>query len=163
MYWLLHPINRWCHHSSGVKIPRWSYTKTNYKACFLHQKLRTRLESDHTVVHSRLVKPEISFIPLYFIFSVSTTISGARMLFGDKKRRNNCRFYYFFVVSQMKPHYIQCMLGITMIDLYPQPSWNFVFGLALPEQRAPVGGVGVFSFARQVFFLNSTIHPKHKR
>jgi archaemetzincin len=36
-----------------------------------------------------------------------------------------------------------CMLGITMIDLYPNPSWNFVFGQAALRDR-----VGVYSFAR---------------
>ena len=35
------------------------------------------------------------------------------------------------------------LLGITMEDLYPDPSWNFVFGQASLRHR-----VGVFSFAR---------------
>jgi archaemetzincin len=36
-----------------------------------------------------------------------------------------------------------CVLAVTMEDLYPQPSWNFVFGQASLRE-----GVGVFSFAR---------------
>jgi archaemetzincin len=36
-----------------------------------------------------------------------------------------------------------CVLAITMDDLYPDPSWNFVFGQASLHE-----GVGVFSFAR---------------
>jgi archaemetzincin len=36
-----------------------------------------------------------------------------------------------------------CMLAITMEDLYPEPSWNFVFGQASLTER-----VGVYSFAR---------------
>ncbi len=36
-----------------------------------------------------------------------------------------------------------CLLGITMEDLYPDPSWNFVFGQASLRER-----VGVYSFAR---------------
>lgn len=36
-----------------------------------------------------------------------------------------------------------CLLAITMEDLYPAPSWNFVFGQASPQER-----VGVYSFAR---------------
>ena len=35
------------------------------------------------------------------------------------------------------------LLGITMTDLYPDPSWNFVFGEASTRD-----GVGVYSFAR---------------
>jgi archaemetzincin len=40
-----------------------------------------------------------------------------------------------------------CILGITMEDLYPEESWNFVFGMASLYER-----IGVFSFARY--------HPK---
>jgi archaemetzincin len=36
-----------------------------------------------------------------------------------------------------------CMVAITMEDLYPEPSWNFVFGQASLRER-----VGVYSFAR---------------
>lgn len=36
-----------------------------------------------------------------------------------------------------------CCLGITMEDLYPRKSWNFVFGIASLTRR-----VGVYSFAR---------------
>jgi len=36
-----------------------------------------------------------------------------------------------------------CVVGITMEDLYPAPSWNFVFGQASLTDR-----VGVYSFAR---------------
>jgi archaemetzincin len=36
-----------------------------------------------------------------------------------------------------------CVLGITVYDLYPDPSWNFVFGQA--SLREPIG---VYSFAR---------------
>jgi archaemetzincin len=36
-----------------------------------------------------------------------------------------------------------CLLAITMEDLYPDPTWNFVFGQASLRER-----VGVYSFAR---------------
>ncbi len=36
-----------------------------------------------------------------------------------------------------------CLLGVTMTDLYPQPSWNYVFGEASIDER-----VGIFSLAR---------------
>jgi len=36
-----------------------------------------------------------------------------------------------------------CVLAITMEDLYPEPSWNFVFGRASLRER-----VGLYSFAR---------------
>ncbi|MBI5525483.1 MAG: hypothetical protein HY897_04045 [Deltaproteobacteria bacterium] len=46
-------------------------------------------------------------------------------------------------LSRKIPKDAYCVLGITMIDLYPEPSWNFVFGQAMLTGR-----VGVFSFAR---------------
>ncbi len=46
-------------------------------------------------------------------------------------------------LKQRLPDDAFCMLGITMVDLYPEPSWNFVFGQASLRER-----VGVFSFAR---------------
>jgi archaemetzincin len=36
-----------------------------------------------------------------------------------------------------------CLVSITMVDVYPEPSWNFVFGQASLTER-----VGVYSFAR---------------
>ena len=36
-----------------------------------------------------------------------------------------------------------CILAVTMEDLYPDPTWNFVFGQASLTER-----IGVYSFAR---------------
>jgi archaemetzincin len=47
-----------------------------------------------------------------------------------------------FLKSRM-PTDAFCVVAITMEDLYPDPSWNFVFGEASPRER-----VAVYSFAR---------------
>jgi len=47
-----------------------------------------------------------------------------------------------FLTKQL-PEDAFCLLAITMEDLYPDPSWNFVFGQASLRERA-----GVYSFAR---------------
>ncbi len=47
-----------------------------------------------------------------------------------------------FLASKL-PRDGYCLIGVTEIDLYPEPSWNFVFGQASLTQR-----VGVYSFAR---------------
>ena len=36
-----------------------------------------------------------------------------------------------------------CLLGVTLEDLYPDPSWNFVFG-----QASLTGRTGIYSFVR---------------
>jgi archaemetzincin len=41
------------------------------------------------------------------------------------------------------PEDAYCLLGVTMDDLYPDPAWNYVFGMASLRDR-----VGVYSFAR---------------
>jgi len=48
-----------------------------------------------------------------------------------------------------------CVIGLTMVDLYPQESWNFVFGQASLRAR-----VGVFSFARYTpYFWSPKTNP----
>jgi archaemetzincin len=47
------------------------------------------------------------------------------------------------LLKKLLPKDAFCILATTMEDLYPDPSWNFVFGMASLYER-----VGVFSFAR---------------
>ena len=47
------------------------------------------------------------------------------------------------LLKKRLPKDAYCLLGITMEDLYPDESWNFVFGQAMLRGR-----VGVYSFAR---------------
>ena len=48
-----------------------------------------------------------------------------------------------YLLKKNIPSDAYCVLAITMEDLYPDPTWNFVFGQASLRER-----VGVFSFAR---------------
>ncbi|MFO7891015.1 MAG: archaemetzincin [bacterium] len=47
------------------------------------------------------------------------------------------------ILTKQLPKDAFCLMGISMEDLYPDPSWNFVFGQASINDR-----VGVYSFAR---------------
>ena len=47
------------------------------------------------------------------------------------------------ILKKQLPEDAFCLMGISMDDLYPHPSWNFVFGQASFQDR-----VGVYSFAR---------------
>jgi archaemetzincin len=76
-----------------------------------------------------------------------------RLDLGDAKittRRNSMTHNRQFLTTDIPavlrnkiPENAFCLLGITMEDLYPEPSWNFVFGQASLRER-----VGVYSFAR---------------
>ena len=52
-------------------------------------------------------------------------------------------------LSSRKLKKAYCILGVTMVDLYPGPEWNFVLGQACKEK-----GSGVFSFGR---YFHSTV------
>ena len=47
------------------------------------------------------------------------------------------------LLAQHLPGDAYCLLGLTLRDLYPDPTWNFVFGEASLKER-----VGVYSFVR---------------
>ena len=47
------------------------------------------------------------------------------------------------LLTSIRPKDAVCVMGITMKDLYPEPSWNFVLGIANIKKS-----VGIFSFAR---------------
>lgn len=57
-------------------------------------------------------------------------------------------------LKKKKPRDAFCIVGITMIDLYPRDSWNFVFG-----QASLTDGVGIFSFAR---YCNDFYSPHYE-
>ncbi|XP_071402333.1 archaemetzincin-2 [Centroberyx affinis] len=66
-------------------------------------------------------------------FRVNSNSHNLQILTGDLLR----------FLEKRKPEDAFCIVGITMIDLYPKDSWNFVFG-----QASLTMGMGVFSFAR---------------
>lgn len=59
-----------------------------------------------------------------------------------KKRQLHASSILAWLQKRLPPD-AYCLLAVTMEDLYPSPSWNFVFGLASLDER-----VGVYSFAR---------------
>ncbi|KAM4715659.1 archaemetzincin-2 isoform 2-T2 [Anableps anableps] len=66
-------------------------------------------------------------------FRVNSSSHNLQILTGDLLQ----------FLGKRKPEDAFCIVGITMIDLYPEDSWNFVFG-----QASLSNGMGVFSFAR---------------
>lgn len=68
------------------------------------------------------------------------------------KRTNRRQFLVDDIInflSSKKLKKAYCILGVTTVDLYPGPEWNFVLGQACAEK-----GSGVFSFGR---YFNSTV------
>ena len=84
-------------------------------------------------------------------FGLSTRVLGGAPLpkSGWSRERSGGRVQYktAYFLDELLPKKLPkdavCMFGVTMADLYPEESWNFVFGQASLRRR-----VGVWSFAR---------------
>lgn len=74
------------------------------------------------------------------------SVSATRCSFRINDNTQNLQIHAGHILKflkKKKPEDAFCVVGITMIDLYPRDSWNFVFG-----QASLTDGVGIFSFAR---------------
>lgn len=81
-----------------------------------------------------------------FFLGMTVAVLPSRNLFelGIENRMNEgcLQFHAGKIIENLKiPKGGYCLIAVTMVDLYPRVSWNFVFGLAS-------GKKGVFSFAR---------------
>jgi predicted Zn-dependent protease len=79
------------------------------------------------------ILPSVNIVPGDFTSRTNRTTNRRQILTRDVLRW----------LQGHLPEDAFCLLGITMEDLYPNPSWNFVFGEASLRER-----VGVYSFAR---------------
>ncbi|XP_029954544.1 archaemetzincin-2 [Salarias fasciatus] len=77
--------------------------------------------------------PPVSVSETRCSFRINSSSHNLQILTGDLLR----------FLKMRKPKDAFCIVGLTMIDLYPKDSWNFVFGQASLRE-----GMGVFSFAR---------------
>jgi archaemetzincin len=88
----------------------------------------------------------VEYTATYFGMRVICLPTIAPSLNKFRPRRNNRQVHAGKILDYLLkqvPDSAFCILGVTMMDLYPDPGWNFVFGYASYTQR-----VGVFSFAR---------------
>jgi archaemetzincin len=86
----------------------------------------------------------------FFVMQVEVlpglTLSGENITTRTNQYTRNRQILTGDVLAILKrniPSDAFCVLAVTMEDLYPEPSWNFVFGQASLRER-----VGVYSFAR---------------
>jgi len=66
-----------------------------------------------------------------------------RRMFGRTVRQYLTTDILDSVLQHLLPQDAVCMMGVTMADLYPEESWNYVFGQASLERR-----IGVYSLVR---------------
>lgn len=88
------------------------------------------------------------YAKVFFMMDVTTldTLDSKGVTVRKNPYTGNTQILTQDILSLLKrtlPSDAFCSLGITMTDLYPAPSWNFVFGQASLRDR-----VGVYSFVR---------------
>lgn len=89
---------------------------------------------------------EAYFYGLTVKFLEPVSVSATKCPFRVNEHTKNLQIHAGRILAflkKKKPRDAFCIVGITMIDLYPRDSWNFVFG-----QASLTDGVGIFSFAR---------------
>ncbi|XP_008841434.1 archaemetzincin-2 isoform X2 [Nannospalax galili] len=89
---------------------------------------------------------EAFFYGLTVKFLEPVSVSATRCSFRVNEHTQNLQIHAGHILAflkKKKPKDAFCIVGITMIDLYPRDTWNFVFG-----QASLTEGVGIFSFAR---------------
>lgn len=89
---------------------------------------------------------EAFFYGLTVKFLEPVSVSETKCSFRVNEHTQNLQIHAGHILTflkKKKPEDAFCIVGITMIDLYPRESWNFVFG-----QASLTEGVGIFSFAR---------------
>jgi archaemetzincin len=91
------------------------------------------------------------FLEAYFMLpggeapaaSLDRVTTRERSMFGRPVRQYLTSDILDSVLQPLLPKDGVCLLGVTMQDLYPEPSWNYVFGQASLERR-----IGVYSLVR---------------
>jgi archaemetzincin len=90
------------------------------------------------------------FVSAYYQMPVKIIYSDLKAAEGFTSRINSSSSQLQYLTDDillyMKKHLPKdayCMMGVTLIDLYPQESWNFVYGVGSLRER-----VGIFSLAR---------------
>ena len=95
-----------------------------------------------------LLAKTIGFSAIWFALPVDTTKDQALPRTGwqrlnDGEQQVRTPWFLDHLLPPFRKDDAVCVSGITMVDLYPEESWNFVFG-----QASLRGRVGVWSFAR---------------
>jgi len=121
-----------------------------------------KVDDEHNVIYIQPIgdfnKKELKildlttkYIELFYCVKVEKLKSFSDELIPNNKRRLNefnadqldASYILDSIMPQFKPKNSLVVMGLTSKDLYPDPSWNFVFGLATYSK-----GVGITSFSR---------------
>jgi archaemetzincin len=107
---------------------------------------------DFTKAQEPLIAETAEFMGIYFGVPVKTLAPVGDAAIPEPARRKNPlagmkQFLTTYILNDVlmsrRPKDAVAVLGLTVTDLYPDPTWNFVFGQASLSER-----VGVWSLAR---------------
>lgn len=106
---------------------------------------------DFTKQESKIVDLTVEYIRLFYgIETIRMETIKDDLVPKDKRRINeegneqlDASFLLHEIIPDLKPEDALVIMALTSKDLYPKPSWNFVFGLATYSD-----GIGITSIAR---------------
>lgn len=106
---------------------------------------------DFTKQESKIVDLTVEYISLFYgIETIRMKTIKDDLVPKDKRRMNeegkeqlDASFLLHKIIPDLKPEDGLVVMALTSKDLYPKPSWNFVFGLATYSD-----GIGITSIAR---------------
>ena len=106
---------------------------------------------DFTEQESKIVNLTVEYIRLFYgIETIRMETIKDDLVPKDKRRMNeegkeqlDASFLLHKIIPDLKPEDGLVVMVLTSKDLYPKPSWNFVFGLATYSD-----GIGITSIAR---------------
>ncbi|XP_055017134.1 archaemetzincin-2 isoform X2 [Boleophthalmus pectinirostris] len=116
-------------HSESDWIPAHPEQPQDFES-FYRDLSRKTPDASHNAIYIQTI---VTVAETRCTFRINSSSHNLQILTGDLLR----------FLENRKPKDAFCIVGITMIDLYPKDSWNFVFG-----QASLSSGMGIFSFAR---------------
>lgn len=139
------------HEEPGQTFDQYKSSRPN-RPTSQRTKLYIQPIGDFTKVQQQLVEDTAELMGITFGLPVATLAPLAEATIPDSARRTHptwgvkqvhSKYVLDEVLLPRRPADAVAVLGLTMTDLFPEPTWNFVFGEASLRDR-----VGVWSLAR---------------
>lgn len=139
------------HEERGQTFDQYAASRPN-RPTAQRTKLYIQPIGEFTTAQQQLVEDTAELMGIVFGLPVTTLAPLADATIPDAARRVHptwgvkqvhSRYVLDEVLRPRRPADAVAVLGLTMTDLFPEPSWNFVFGEASLRDR-----VGVWSLAR---------------
>lgn len=138
------------HEEKGQTFEAYTTSKP-LQVSLIHQYIYILPIGNFSTKEDFILDKTVRYLELFYGVSVRKMTPLQEKIIPKNRRRNNengeeqldASYILDSIILPKKPKDALVVMGLTSKDLYPSPSWNFVFGLATYSK-----GVGITSFAR---------------